>query len=498
MRIRSKLVLALVAIAAAMVVPLGIALKSLQRLHVQAAQLRDGEFTASLLLGRMRSGIDELKKQETNLILLYDSTSRAKMDSATARFAAMADSLESYQLDSAGTRIRAAVAVLSATVPAEFAAAARRDTAAADSLSVRHAQPAIAQAEFWVNASERALRERTRDRVATAASETEEAQRVAGIALAMVLLFALAVAVWITRSITRPIRELDTGMRAVADGDFGHRLPVSPERTDEFGHLASSYRVMAAQLAELDKLKAEFVSVASHELKTPINVILGYIQLLGEGVYGTVNAQQQDVLRTLESQCHSLGRLVKQLLDVSRFQAGGGKLEPRPLSLPDLLDDLEASFHVLARQRDIAFRVVRGGGLPDEVLWDLDRVNEVLGNLLSNAFKFTSPGGRVELSVDCEGELVQMDVRDTGAGIPPEQLPHIFRKFYQADNQAAADTKGTGLGLAIAKEIVEAHGGTIGVESTLGEGTTFSIALPVRTVVGRRSTQPRVVAATAS
>ena len=498
MRIRSKLVLALVAIAAAMVVPLGIALKSLQRLHVQTAQLRDGEFAASLLLGRMRSGVDELRKQETNLILLYDSTSRAKMESATARFAAMADSLEAFQLDSAGGRIRTAVAALSATVPAEFAAAARRDTAAADSLSVRHAQPAIAQAEFWVAASEGALRERTRARVVSAASETEEAQRVAGIALAMVLLFALAVAIWITRSITRPILELDTGMRAVADGDFGHRLPVSPERTDEFGHLASSYRVMAAQLAELDKLKAEFVSVASHELKTPINVILGYIQLLGEGVYGTVNTQQQDVLRTLESQCHSLGRLVKQLLDVSRFQAGGGKLEPRPLSLPDLLDDLEASFHVLARQRDIAFRVVRGRGLPDEVLWDLDRVNEVLGNLLSNAFKFTSPGGRVELSVDCEGELVQMDVRDTGAGIPPEQLPHIFRKFFQADNQAAADTKGTGLGLAIAKEIVEAHGGTIGVESSLGEGTTFTIALPVRTVVGRRSTQPRVVAAAAS
>ena len=112
-------------------------------------------------------------------------------------------------------------------------------------------------------------------------------------------------------------------------------------------------------------------------------------------------------------------------------------------------------------------------------------MSEVLGNFLSNAFKFTDRGGTVELGVSATSDTVRMHVRDTGAGIPPENVPHIFEKFFQADNQASASAKGTGLGLAIARTIVTAHGGTIGVESGVGLGTTFSITLPVRARGGR-------------
>jgi signal transduction histidine kinase len=128
--------------------------------------------------------------------------------------------------------------------------------------------------------------------------------------------------------------------------------------------------------------------------------------------------------------------------------------------------------------------------LPDEVYWDIDRINEVVGNLLSNAFKFTPKGGTVELTLAPVEAGVQMRVHDTGAGIPPEQLHRIFEKFYQADNQSSARAAGTGLGLAIAKQIVEAHGGAIRCESTLGVGTTFIIRLPLR--VQRRPPLPRV------
>jgi two-component system sensor histidine kinase ResE len=119
-------------------------------------------------------------------------------------------------------------------------------------------------------------------------------------------------------------------------------------------------------------------------------------------------------------------------------------------------------------------------------VWDEDRINEVLGNLLSNAFKFTPRGGKVALSVLPSDRSVVITVTDTGAGISPEQLPHIFDKFFQADNQAQAATKGTGLGLAIAKEVVEAHGGHITVESKVGEGTTFVVRLPMEASGGRR------------
>ncbi len=224
---------------------------------------------------------------------------------------------------------------------------------------------------------------------------------------------------------------------------------------------------MTEQLEELDKLKAEFVSVASHELKTPINVVLGYVQLLAEGLYGPVAPKQQEVLRTVETQMQALARLVKQLLDVSRFEAGGGKLEPRPFGLNEFLNDLEQAFAILAVQRGIRFSVTRDEGLPAHVTWDHDRMSEVLGNLLSNAFKFTERGGEVELSVEPVKDGVRMGVRDTGAGIPQEQVPHIFDKFFQASNQPAR-SMGSGLGLAIAKEIVDAHRGHIQCESTPG------------------------------
>jgi signal transduction histidine kinase len=154
---------------------------------------------------------------------------------------------------------------------------------------------------------------------------------------------------------------------------------------------------------------------------------------------------------------------------------------------------MENAFDVLARQRGVDFEITTGPDLPREVFWDHDRINEVLGNLLSNAFKFTDRFGRVELAVHAVPDGVVMEVRDTGAGIPPSQLPHIFQKFYQADNQVAAAAKGTGLGLAIAKEIVEAHSGTITVDSTLGVGTTFTITLPTRVPTSRRPTPPRLV-----
>jgi signal transduction histidine kinase len=148
---------------------------------------------------------------------------------------------------------------------------------------------------------------------------------------------------------------------------------------------------------------------------------------------------------------------------------------------------------VLAVQRGVEFRVTMGDGLPEEVQWDPDRINEVMGNLLANAFKFTASGGTVELSATPSDHHVKVEVRDTGAGIPPEQLPHVFEKFYQADNQRSASMPGTGLGLAIAKEIVEAHRGQIQCDSVLGEGTTFTLLLPTEVRLRRHTGQHRVV-----
>jgi signal transduction histidine kinase len=432
---------------------------------------------------------EDLRRAEDALLFVHDSGSEKRMSREIDALSAMTDSLEAFALDSPAREPRLAINAMAQAASREYAAALARRTREADSLSANGVRPAISRIEQWTGSAELALRERTRDRVAAAADAAEKARQLTAAVWLLAALLASGIAVWLTRFISGPIEDLESGMRAVADGEFGHRLAIAPRRGDEFGRLATSYATMARQLAELDKLKAEFVSVASHELKTPVNVLLGYLQLLQDGVYGGLTDRQLEVCRTLEAQCHAIGRLVKQLLDVSRFEAGGGKLEPRPVMLAEFLEQLETSFQVLALQRGVTFEVLRDPHLPTQVVWDPDRISEVLGNLLSNAFKFTPRGGRVQLGVGVQPDHVHMYVRDTGAGIAPEQLPRIFDKFFQADNQTAAAAEGTGLGLAIAKNIVEAHRGTITVDSAPGRGTTFSITLPM-TLPQRRPRAP--------
>jgi signal transduction histidine kinase len=487
MKLRTRLGLGIVSITIILLVPLILALRSLEEVHQTTRTLRDREFAGSLKLGTFREMTDVVIRQEDAMSIIGDPTEYMKMRQQLNRLAIMADSLAPFSNPQAADDVRTAIFALRASTEAQYAAirAGARNTA--DEISLQRTRPALNTIAKAVARTELKLREETHERVEAAAQATVDAQRTAAGSLAVALLLATLIAIWLTRSISRPVHELDRGMKAVADGDFTQRLPAMEKRTDEFGRLANSYHGMTAQLAELDKLKAEFVSVASHELKTPINVIVGYLELLQENIYGELNPKQREICATLGKQAQTLTRLVKRLLDISRFEAGGGKLERRQVDLDRFLHSFETSFQVLALQREISFRVVRGGDLPSHVLWDEDRINEVLGNLLSNAFKFTDRGGTVELGVEGADNEVQLTVRDTGVGIASEQVPHIFEKFFQASNQAYAAAKGTGLGLAIAREIVEAHGGTIRVDSTLGMGTTFSIVLPIRAAITRRT-----------
>jgi signal transduction histidine kinase len=492
MTLRSRLAAGLATIAIILVAPLGYALLSLGNLHRDSQYLRDNELEASLLLSRLREGLNDVRREELALLFKRDDVTSARdaMNQGVSRVGVLADSLSHFDLGAFAKEIGATVRQLRDAAQLEFDATLAGKDTLADTISAQQFVPALSHADTIVMTAEHSIAERTRERVARQALEINQIRTWSAIALVIALVVALLVAIWLTRSISGPIYDLRTGMAAVADGDLDYRLRVPADRSDEFGTLARSYKEMTRQLAELDKLKAEFVSVASHELKTPINVIIGYLQLLDEGVYGSLSDKQKDVLRTIVVQANTLLRLVKQLLDVSRFEAGGGRLEPRPIQIDQLLSELESAFHVLAMQRQVTFRVERRDGVEDTVYWDLDRINEVLGNLLANAFKFTPKGGEVDLVLGPADDGVQMQVHDTGAGIPPEQLPRIFDKFYQADNQFSAGAAGTGLGLAIAKQIVEAHGGTIRCDSKLGAGTTFTITLPTR--VQRRSSFQRV------
>jgi signal transduction histidine kinase len=484
MTLRTRLALGFSLIALLLAVPLVMALEALSRAGKAVEALRDTELAASLVLGQARGTTKELRQAAERVVLLPDSgVSREYLEVNARHLHALADSLQPYGLGGIDEQLRRSAATLRTYGEIAWLALDAGKAEMADRVFDQHLEPAIDDADRAIAVAEQGLAAGAQDKVTLTSADAREAAQNAAMLLAAALTGALGVGIWITRTISRPVRDLELGMTAVANGDFDHPLvTIAPSRRDEFGRLAASFRSMAGQLAELDKLKAEFVSVASHELKTPINVILGYLTLLEERMYGPVTERQLEVLATVENQAQTLSRLVQHLLDVSRFQAGAARLEPRPIALRSFLAELEQTFQVLAVRGGLAFTVTATSDVPEVVTWDHDRMNEVLANLLSNAFKFTEAGGRVELTASSTArgdDAVYLEVRDTGAGIPAVHLTHIFDKFFQADNQRSSAQKGSGLGLAIAKEIVEAHGGTIGVESEQGVGTRFAIMLPV-------------------
>ncbi len=231
-------------------------------------------------------------------------------------------------------------------------------------------------------------------------------------------------------------------------------------------------RDISARL-EADRLKSEFIAAVSHELRTPLAVILGLAELLKE----EVGEEAEESVELILEAAFRLKTMVDNLLDNARLEAGRFEVNRRPVNLKPLLQDLAKSFQGVARLSGVAFQVVVEDLPP--LMADPDRVLQVLGNLLHNAFKFTPPGGEVVLRARAQGEGVVLEVQDTGPGIPKEDLPRLFERYARARTAKARGVAGTGLGLYISKRIVEAHGGRIEVESEEGQGSLFRVILPL-------------------
>ena len=484
--LRVRLIAGMVVLAAILTAPLVVTRYALNRLLTDIEQLQSQDFRASLLMGRLRATSDLVRRADDQIGGLRDSTRAPALRAAVGTLRLLSDTLAMLTVGPTHAAVESAVRSVEQLTASSLDAMARGEFDRIDTLSAQRVRPALQQLVAAVAAAEASLRVETVDRVRRANDETTQARRLSQIALWMALAFATVVAAWIILSISRPVADLQYGMERVASGQFDHKLDVASRRRDEFGRLAESYAAMAKRLGELDRLKAEFVSMASHELKTPLNVILGYLTLLDDAVYGPLNDKQRDVIHTLERQSHSLNRLVRQLLDVSKYDAGGATLHLQPLNTRAFFAELENSLVVLAHQRGVTFSVTAAVGMPAEVWWDRDRMTEAIGNLVTNACKFTPRGGVVALHGDGEPGVVRIEVRDSGVGIPAPELPHVFRKFFQAGNQEASSVAGTGLGLAIVRGIVEAHGGSVHVSSEVGVGTTFTILLPQRAPSSRR------------
>ena len=294
-----------------------------------------------------------------------------------------------------------------------------------------------------------------------------------------------------------PVREAQSHLAAVAVGDFSQRMQV--HNGDEFGGLARRINHMSEELERLDRIqrqaaaelgllntrleqasraKSEFLANMSHELRTPLNAILGFTEMMVDGLYGDLPGDLKEPLNDVQVNGKHLLRLINDVLDLAKIEAGRMELALREYSVAEIVGSVRASLRSLAAEKNLSFDTDVPDDLPP-ARGDSGRLTQCLMNLAGNALKFTRQGG-IRIGVFLDGQELIYRVSDTGIGIPPEELQNVFAEFRQVDATVTRQFGGTGLGLSISKKFIEMHGGRIWVESKVGEGSTFYFSLPLR------------------
>jgi signal transduction histidine kinase len=279
---------------------------------------------------------------------------------------------------------------------------------------------------------------------------------------------AAALAWYLTRRITKPVESLAKAADQVADGRYDIELP-RVSTGDEIGHLAARFGQMAERLQEAEELERNFLMTVSHELRTPLTAILGHVEALREGV-AQDEAARRESLVVIAAEAARLERLVGDVLDLAKLDTRRFTLRSEEVDMARLLERAYTTFAEEARRRRITYSSEIHAR--PVIMADGDRVLQIISNLLSNAFRWTPDGGRVDLALDQRDGTISVAVQDSGPGIPEDDRDRIFRPFWSRDGV------GTGLGLAIARELAAAHGGHIALESEPGRGTRFELVLP--------------------
>ncbi len=280
---------------------------------------------------------------------------------------------------------------------------------------------------------------------------------------------ALVVVRFLARGMTSPLREMSEASAAMARGDFSQRVTATSR--DEIGTLARAFNQMAGELAETDRLRRDLVANVSHELRTPITALQAVLENLVDGV----EAPDPDTLSTMLAQVERLGRLVKQLLDLSRLESGGVPLDKREFEVAPMLELAVRETRLHAGPVRLSLSVQ-----PTDLTLDADaeRLHQVVANLVENAVRHSPPDGVVAVSARAEGRAVRIEVTDDGPGIPPAEATRVFERFYRADSARSSDHGGAGLGLAIARWIVDLHEGDVHAERHEPHGARMVVTIP--------------------
>ncbi|NDJ34540.1 MAG: HAMP domain-containing histidine kinase [Chloroflexi bacterium] len=306
------------------------------------------------------------------------------------------------------------------------------------------------------------------------------------LALAVLLLFfagatSVAFGSFASGSVAQRVHRLAEAADRIKEGDLSVRVPASGD--DEIARLANTFNTMAARLEEsareaeaVNTARQHLIAGASHDLRTPLASLRAMLDAMADGIV-TDEATRTDYVARSQAEIARMSRLIDDLMELARLEAGELDLQIEPASLSDLISDALASFRARAQAAGVALSGEVGPDV-DPVLMASHPVGRVLANLLDNALRHTPQGGTIRVTARCRGGEALVRVADTGQGIAADDLPFVLETFYRGDKSRSREGGGSGLGLAITRRLVEAHGGTITVESTLGEGTTVAFTLP--------------------
>ena len=286
------------------------------------------------------------------------------------------------------------------------------------------------------------------------------------------ILVAVVLGLIFSRLVTTPIKQLKISAESIASGDLSKR--VQQKSRDEVGDLFIAFNSMAEQLEKKERNRRQLLADIAHELRTPLSIVQGNLEAWLDGVI----TPTPEHIATAYDEVILLKRLITDLRDLSLAEAGQLKLSQSATPLDNIVSTEISSFETRAKEKQILISSEQLSGLPS-VFIDKDRIRQVLHNLLDNALRYTPTGGtiRIEAGSNSNG-WITVNVSDTGSGISPEDLPYIFNHFYKADKSRRRGYGGSGIGLALVKQLIEAHGGKVWVESEVGKGSTFYFNLP--------------------
>ncbi|NOK58751.1 MAG: hypothetical protein GFH27_549301n221 [Chloroflexi bacterium AL-W] len=283
---------------------------------------------------------------------------------------------------------------------------------------------------------------------------------------------AVVVSLFVSRRIVEPLQELSIVSQHLAQGLYQERTSIQSD--DEFAVLSQNINQLAEALERTEERRLALLADVAHELRTPMTTIEGYMEGLIDGMI----APEARTFAMIQHEAVRLKRLVEELTLLSHAEAGQIPINPKPIALPTLLEQVVAHFALQAAAQQVELTIQTPAGLP-RVMADPDRLEQVLINLLSNAFRYTPAGGSITLRARSHDFFAEIGVSDSGIGIAPEHLPHIFERFYRVDKSRTRESGGTGIGLTIARHLIYGQGGEIWASSPgRGQGTTFHITLP--------------------